>query len=132
MNKKYQDWIEKNVPKECQGSCLHYAKMMKADFSELEIFGQADIFAQGHYWCVSPDGAVVDPTISQFDGRTPDYSRCLHEDFFVGSRKCHWCGEAVWPDSPELRKHLNLGPEEMGPHTFCSEQFALAYNTTND
>lgn len=46
---------------------------------------------QAHWWCVRPDGTVVDPTVSQFPTRG---SGAEYEEF-DGTFECEYCGKSV-------------------------------------
>jgi len=69
MKTKYDVWIRDNVAKS-YGTCADVTETMAAEFPELSrvrghyycpIWGE-----RAHWWLVDPDGAIVDPTGSQF------------------------------------------------------------------
>jgi hypothetical protein len=73
MDAKYSLWIFENVPQYCGGMCFVISTAMVKEFPELKrvrghyvdlMFGTYE-----HWWCKTPDGEIVDPTVSQF---TPD------------------------------------------------------------
>lgn len=71
----YDEWIAENVPTnaEAYGHCEQVTEKMVAAFPELKrvkghyyclVWGE-----RGHWWCVAPDGAIVDPTKIQFPSK---------------------------------------------------------------
>ena|ERR1019366_3033477 len=67
MSPKHAAWIERYVKAHqyLRGLCGPATKEMVEAFPELK---RAAGFADGveHFWCVAPDGEVVDPTGAQF------------------------------------------------------------------
>lgn len=74
---KYQKWIENFLvsDNEIHGMCRSVCELMQKDFPELVLHGGyvlTDLGTDLHYWLVSPDGEVVDPTEEQFGGLQPE------------------------------------------------------------
>lgn len=101
----YADWINATVPKGygCRGTCRRYSELMVAAFPELRLacgfvvlLGHKD---EQHWWCVAPDGTVIDPTSGQFAGWTVvlHYDEVDLDDEVDRARiptgKCMNCGE---------------------------------------
>lgn len=61
---------------------------------------------QEHWWCVTPDGAIVDPSVAQFPtkGAGADYVP------FDGTVKCARCGKTILEDDAMFE----------GNYAFCS------------
>lgn len=74
-----------------RGTCSQATVAMVEAFPELRrVRGHYD--GHEHWWCVAPDGSVVDPTAAQF---CPGGTYVEH----VGPEpvgKCHYCGSYVW------------------------------------
>lgn len=66
----YQDWITANVPGTGYGECAEATTAMVLAFPELRrVRGHYYCLFWGertHWWCVAPDGSIVDPTAKQF------------------------------------------------------------------
>lgn len=72
----YRDWITREVRTAGQGSCTGWTLRMQAAFPELmRVWGlvvRTDLptrgmaMMAGHWWLVTPDGQIVDPTAQQF------------------------------------------------------------------
>lgn len=60
-----------------------------------------------HWWCVRPDGTVVDPTVTQF----PTAGAGAEYEEYAGLVDCEECGKT---DIPEAEACID------GNHTFCS------------
>ena len=112
MKPEYQAWIDayvstfskdENGQPRTRGSCGHAAKMMILSFCELRrVPGHAftPVGVSDHWWCETPDGEIVDPTVSQFWPWMPDYSEWpRNEPIPIG--KCMNCGMLCYPDSPD-------------------------------
>lgn len=73
--KSYADWIENYVARHddfVRGKCDRATKEMVEAFPELRRaagFAHVSWGRDQHWWCVAPDGSVVDPTASQFGTR---------------------------------------------------------------
>jgi hypothetical protein len=95
-NEKYRAWIIAYVAERkgyVRGMCTSATKKMCEAFPELtRVAGFAVNDAGGaaeHFWCVAPDGTVLDPTGSQFGWPIVEYrpfkpgdevrvGRCMH------------------------------------------------------
>lgn len=62
---QYEGWIRKNVPKDCSGMCEGITIRMAIDFPELKRV-RGYYMDRPHWWCVTPDGVIIDPTKAQF------------------------------------------------------------------
>jgi len=73
----YEEWIAANVPLEpilARGKCFGATQKMAAAFPELRrVRGHylcPSWGRQEHWWCIAPDGTIVDPTGHQFPSAT--------------------------------------------------------------
>lgn len=73
MSQRYAEWIETYVARQpnrfVRGKCSDATKEMVAAFPELRRvcgFVRAPWGDDQHWWCIAPDGSVVDPTREQF------------------------------------------------------------------
>ncbi len=69
----YQEWIDAKLKTEDpQTKCAEWTEEMSAVFPELiKVRGQvvlSNLWQRDHWWLVTPDGVIVDPTVKQFDG----------------------------------------------------------------
>jgi hypothetical protein len=66
----YREWIAANVPACPSGMCGVLTAQMVEKFPELERVRGHYVCGDGrqypHWWCVTADGVVVDPTVTQF------------------------------------------------------------------
>ena len=113
----YEEWIEQYVASQpsrfVRGKCADATSKMVEAFPELRRACGFAFCAWGrdqHWWCVAPDGAIVDPTAEQFAS----------------------CGgvflyEEIDPNNEEDRKRvptgrcMNCGDDVYEGKTFCSE-----------
>lgn len=125
LNPAYQQWIDENVPVDCQQWCLTKADDMAKEFPELRVVGVHYFGFGGHAWCVNDADKVVDPTAHQFNSKfNYEEKRMERADFPIG--KCHWCRDDLWKDTPGVHTYLGPGSEDMvGPHTSCDEAFRV-------
>lgn len=69
---RYAAWIAANCP-DPTGRCAEYTAALAAAFPELtRVRGHYYCPTWGereHWWCVTPAGAIVDPTAAQFPSR---------------------------------------------------------------
>ncbi|HWI04315.1 MAG TPA: hypothetical protein VNT52_10925 [Acidimicrobiales bacterium] len=100
----YAEWITANVVT-AYGQCQKYAEAMVAAFPELRLArGWYDDLLWGarqHWWCVAPDGRVIDPTVSQFPG--PKYAEAYREitdESEIPTGICMVCGDACYEGRP--------------------------------
>jgi hypothetical protein len=100
MKPEYERWIREHVY-ECEGNCKYYSYEMATAFPELKVtsgryFRTEDSPAE-HWWCVTENGEIIDPTASQFeldrDGRVVykvDLANYVTDENISG--KCPLCG----------------------------------------
>ena len=73
MNPMYAPWIKSNVPDNCIGQCAEQTLRMAAAFPELKrIRGHYICPCWGkreHWWLITPENQVVDPTAKQFPSK---------------------------------------------------------------
>ena len=131
MKEVYRNWIEVFYPTEKQAyaNCLSATQEMVEEFPELRrVRGHYDCPIWGeraHWWCVDPDGSIVDPTAVQFPSRGA-FAASYHEaqrKTLVQVGVCMNCGEPI---------RVTLEAAENGDQgsTFCSdacENRTLAY-----
>lgn len=74
MTKKYREWIEATVPTihYARGRCVTVAKSMQFLFPELRLckgyyIEPGKTIKHPHWWLKNMEGAVIDPTIIQFE-----------------------------------------------------------------
>jgi len=73
---------------------------MQLEFPELRL-ARGYVFdgcwgERTHWWCVTPDGEVVDPTSSQFPALLPGSYQELGPNDRIPSGRCPNCGETVY------------------------------------
>jgi hypothetical protein len=91
----YDEWILKHWHGRARGRCAEATIAMVVAFPELRrVRGHYD--GAEHWWCVAPDGSVVDPTASQFwNNGLGEYIAWIEgSEEPVG--KCINCGEYSW------------------------------------
>jgi hypothetical protein len=100
---KYAEWIAANAPAapiRARGRCSPLTEAMVAAFPELRrarghytcpFWGR-----QEHWWCVAPDGSVVDPTAHQFPSDGTGVYEELPDDAPEPIGRCMICGEYCW------------------------------------
>lgn len=100
---KYTAWIVTDIVKHnglVRGRCQEASARMVEAFPELRhVRGYARLdngFAPAHWWCEREDGAVVDPTATQFEGVIgyDEYNEDKHGPLPIG--KCGDCGTEVY------------------------------------
>lgn len=100
----YLEWAVKHYPtsQACYACCKQATDRMIIEFPELKqvrgwyhcpIWGR-----RTHWWCVDPDGQIVDPTVRQF----PSHA-IAHESFYeeyidqpIPTGRCLECGELLY------------------------------------
>jgi hypothetical protein len=84
--------------KKTHGKCGAATTSMVEAFPELRaVYGHIETSwgRRSHWWCVTPDGDVLDPTIGQFDALFGEYEELLEgDDERLG--KCMNCGDEIW------------------------------------
>lgn len=107
---KYKEWISsyvKSVDGFTRGKCGHATAAMKLEFPELSIvkgFAHCEWGADQHFWCIDPEGYIIDPTASQFGPLGPfEYEELDLENPSDIARipvgKCMECGERTFKSS---------------------------------
>lgn len=103
MKAEYLAWIVANGfdnEAAAYGRCAETTDAMVVEFPELarvrghyfdRLWGRRE-----HWWCISPDGEIVDPTAAQFPSRgTGRYVQWI-EGSPEPTGKCHNCGAEVF------------------------------------
>lgn len=94
----YQTWIDQHYPtrKAATCKCAEATEAMCEEFPELaRVRGHYDCWAWGmreHWWCVTPDGAIVDPTARQFPSEGSCQYIAFNESGPEPTGKCPNCG----------------------------------------
>ena len=95
----YAAWIATNVKGDGFGECAELTEQMAAAFPELRrVRGHYhDAFwgPRGHWWLVTPDGKIVDPTKAQFPDQGGEYVPWNDGDQ-EPSGKCMECGSYTY------------------------------------
>lgn len=93
-----------------KGLCGLWSKKFQEKYPELKI--QRGFYSgREHWWCVEPDGTIVDPTFLQF-GQIPDSKKykVLNPDTDeIQLGRCLNCGEYIY------------GLEKEGPQDLCKD-----------
>lgn len=96
----YDEWIsDKLAAADPNNRCADWTSAMVAVFPELTRVRGHVRFVNGarcaHWWCVAPDGSLVDPTLNQFEMPIETY-----EPWPEGAPEpvghCYWCGADVF------------------------------------
>lgn len=98
----YAEWIADyvaSVDGHTLGKCGHATEAIKLQFPELRLacgFAHCAWGPRQHWWCVTPDGVIVDPTVSQFPGSAVfEYEELDPKDPTTRARiptgPCYWC-----------------------------------------
>ena len=96
---EHKAWIKKNVDV-TYGFCGIITEEMQAAFPQLRrargyyydsLWGQ-----RKHWWLVTPEGKVVDPTVSQFPGGPGGVYEELEDGDPIPSGVCPNCGHDVY------------------------------------
>lgn len=110
-------WLEEN---RAYGGCIEASILMAECFPELEVVKghvYCDWGKRGHWWLVTPDGEIVDPTVSQF-GVVFEYEPWKPGDE-VRVGKCMNCGDEIWEVVDRL--------EDIKEKCICSKQCHEAF-----
>lgn len=117
----YADWIAAYVARHngfVRGKCAQAVEMMVAAFPELRRAGGFAHVSWGrdqHWWCVAPDGLIVDPTVQQFG---PPGTPIRYEELDLNDPATR----ARVPTG----KCMDCGGDVYGGDTFCSTECAAA------
>lgn len=99
MTSQYEDWISENYQTEESAflKCADATTKMTQKFPELKrVRGHAMVAFQlrPHWWCVTPEGDIVDPTAKQWGVLVAFYEPLISEEEPYG--KCLNCGELLF------------------------------------
>lgn len=100
-----------------RSQCEHFSKKLAERFPHLTV--QRGFYnGAEHWWCVEPDGEIVDPTIEQFGVEVGDSSHYkvfdpLKDEIYLGC--CMNCSEEIY------------GLIERGRQEICSEECARSF-----
>jgi hypothetical protein len=102
MKPEYAVWIEQNCAGPQAGFCHSRSEAMKKAFPELILcrgyYSSPVDGSRGHWWLKTPEGEIVDPTVSQFvmgaAGVYEEYDLAIHGELPIG--KCMNCGSEVF------------------------------------
>lgn len=99
---QYEEWISAHypTPESAYGKCDEATSLMAKAFPELSrVRGHYYCWSWGertHWWLVTTDGSIVDPTASQF----PTAGSGVYETWTEGAKepvgKCPNCGDYVY------------------------------------
>lgn len=114
---RYADWIAANVIGDCTGKCGDYTALMAYEFRELTrvrghyvdpLWGRLP-----HWWLVTPDGLIVDPTATQFPSvGTGDYEP-WDEAKPEPTGKCMECGGYCYEHRVACSRECDLALAEF-------------------
>lgn len=99
---EYIAWIDgylkRSLGGDGYGECRTATELMVKEFPELKrVAGHVYTLGWGkrsHFWCVTPDGSIVDPTARQFPGLLGYEPWKPGDEVCVG--KCMNCGCEIW------------------------------------
>ncbi len=133
IDKKYKDWIDKHKEeKALLARCSLSTDEMVEAFPELEkVAGTVRFLGGGgseHFWCVTPSGDVVDPTVSQFDSPVTSY-RPFEPGDEVYVDKCMNCGMEIYKEIQDLKEK---GHSECMCSDECEKSFVAWQNGEED
>lgn len=100
MKPEYKEWIDNRIKTyaDAYGYCDKIVSEMILAFPELRrAYGRTFDGLWGprwHAWCVTPDGEIVDPTVSQFPDHLGGYKEIAETQLPVGV--CANCGEEYY------------------------------------
>lgn len=102
----YSHWIEAYVAREKHvlGQCMKASEEMQKVFPELELV-RGHVYVpgwgkRGHVWLQTKEGAIVDPTASQFPEILEYEPWRPGDEVLVG--KCMECGDEIWAEVNDL------------------------------
>lgn len=97
---QYAEWITHHVSAACAGQCAEVTLAMCAEFPELtRVRGHYYDVVWGerqHWWLVATDGAVIDPTASQFPTKGRGVYIAWEEGQEEPTGKCLECGSLCY------------------------------------
>jgi hypothetical protein len=106
-----------SIPYLLKGKCYAWTHKFVEAFPQLRqvcgFYGHGE-----HYWCVEPDGTIVDPTVEQFDEAL--------DQIYLG--KCMNCGSEIYGLKAEGRQEI-CPPEEGEEESDCSRSLTAYYNS---
>ncbi len=101
--KDYTTWIASYIdsvggPAKTYGKCGAATASMVEAFPELRaVAGHVETGwgRRSHWWCMTPDGTILDPTAGQFPGGIFSYEEFKEgDDLRLG--RCMNCGDEIW------------------------------------
>ena len=109
MNSRYSSWIKDMYPtkKSAFRKCDEATKKIVKEFPELKrVRGTIKVLELGgysptettHYWCVTKEGKIIDPTGHQYPTEILEYKE-YDESLGEPSGICPNCGELRYSDS---------------------------------
>ena len=118
MNKNYQDWINQHYPTSLSTrlKCKVISHRMVTEFPELKVVrGQIEVeepcglppTKTQHWWCISPEGEVIDPTSHQYPTRILTYQP-VDESKGEPTGKCMNCGDICYNGSQFCKRKCEL------------------------
>ena len=95
----YAEWIREHVQSDGYGQCAELTEQMARAFPELKrVRGHYYDICWGeraHWWLVTPDGYIVDPTAAQFPTKGRGHYDPWDESEHEPTGKCINCGGYV-------------------------------------
>lgn len=100
MHDKYANWIRRNVPPVCDGLCGSTTLEMAEAFPELQRMAGHYICplagTQPHWWLLTPDGEIIDPTARQFPSQGQGEYQPWPAEQPLPTGVCANCGEYAY------------------------------------
>jgi len=132
MALKYKQWVEDYLKRveNPYSKCVEATEEMAKAFPELRrVRGHAETLwgRREHWWLITPDNEVIDPTEAQFPGGVFEYEE-LKLGSLVRVGRCMNCGEYIWEPTKNV--------DEEPPHKSvcsdrCEEILQEEYNPKN-
>ena len=100
MKTEYRAWITERytTPESAKLQCAEATKEMVAAFPELRrVRGHAmvGVDLRPHWWCLTTDGKIIDPTAHQWD-QPPVFYDMIPEGAEEPHGKCLECGDLLY------------------------------------